>query len=535
MTKKTRKNNSSFLSRLFGGTTKKRHTEPAFPTSGYRPWYRFWRPDTSGPNENIKAGAQDILNRSRDLSRKFPLINGAYDTIASNLVGCGIRALSQAKDAEMRKHINAAWKSWCKSCDIEGVHSFAALFDLAVVQRYEAGEIFIRHIFLEDAENKTVPYKLQLLEAEMIPFDKNEQLPDGNVIIAGIEYDDLGRRVAYHIYKHHPGDAYLFGGLSMETSRVPAAEILHYFKPARAGQGRGLPQGYAAHDTSRDLLTYDKAEVARKVVASSMTGFVQTDEQDYFFGEDDDNGENIGASPDAGMALGEITPGMMHYFAPGQKVDINPPAESGASYEPFLKHNHRSQAAPLGLTYEQLTGDLSGVNFSSIRAGLNEVQRKFRKEQSRIIYMLCEPIWEIWFEQAVLCGVLDLPGYALNPGEYNGVRFYPPGWAYVNPVQEVQAQVLQIDNKLKSRSQVITEMGGDPNEVDEMIRQDDLRAKALGLPASKDKVIELDEKTETAKESKETGGGQQKRPPTRKIQTAPTLARSKRARLTARR
>lgn len=491
MAKKTRENNATLFGSLFKGFGKKRHAEPNYPTSGHGYWQHNWRAPVTGPNTNIESGGGTILSRSRDLTRKSSLIKGGYETLSSNLVGSGIRALSQADNPEARRQIDKAWEDWCECCDIEGLHSFAALLDLAVRQRYEAGEVFIRHIMLDAADGATVPYRLQLLEAEMVPQDKNEQLTDNHVIIGGIEFDGMGRRLAYHIYKRHPGDAHLFGGLNIETVRVPAEEIIHYYKPLRPGQARGLPENFPAQGAARDLMIYDMSELTRKVISSNLTGFIISDEQDDFFNEEEAPGV---PGVDIGEALGRVEPGMFHYMRPGEDVKFNPPAESGTSYLQFLEHNLRGQAAALGITYEQFSGDLSKVNFSSIRAGLNESQRKARQEQARIVGMICKPIRRLWLKQAVLSGALDMPGYALNPEKYNGVRFYPPGWAYVNPVQEVQAQILQIDNKLKSRSQVITEMGGDPNEVDEMIRQDALREKELGIARSApDETVEVDE------------------------------------------
>ncbi|RAI25305.1 phage portal protein, partial [Rhodoplanes serenus] len=72
----------------------------------------------------------------------------------------------------------------------------------------------------------TVPLQLQMLPSEMLPLNRNESVPGGNVIRQGIEFDAIGRRVAYHFLRRHPGDMTDFG-MAGEMVRIPASEIVH--------------------------------------------------------------------------------------------------------------------------------------------------------------------------------------------------------------------------------------------------------------------------------------------------------------------
>jgi capsid protein len=60
---------------------------------------------------------------------------------------------------------------------------------------------------------------------------------NGNPIRAGIEFDRLGRRVAYHLYSTHPEDGAMSpmsreGGVN--TLRIDAREVIHLFWPLRS-------------------------------------------------------------------------------------------------------------------------------------------------------------------------------------------------------------------------------------------------------------------------------------------------------------
>ena len=71
-----------------------------------------------------------------------------------------------------------------------------------------------------------VPLQLQLLQSEMLPFEKTERAPNGNRIRCGIEFDAIGRRVAYHFRRRHPGDSTDQRVAVPDTVRVPAEEVL---------------------------------------------------------------------------------------------------------------------------------------------------------------------------------------------------------------------------------------------------------------------------------------------------------------------
>ncbi|HLZ08731.1 MAG TPA: phage portal protein, partial [Chloroflexota bacterium] len=57
----------------------------------------------------------------------------------------------------------------------------------------------------------------------------------------------------------------------------------------------------------------------------------------------------------------------------------------------------------------------------------------------------------------------------------------PHGWEYLHPVQDVQAATAAIRAGLKSRSDVIKGLSGDPETVDAEAAADKERADALGL------------------------------------------------------
>ena len=156
----------------------------------------------------------------------------------------------------------------------------------------------------------------------------------------------------------------------------------------------------------------------------------------------------------------------------------------GGSYSEFLRTQFRAVAAAIGITYEQLTGDLTGVNYSSIRAGMLEFRRRCEMVQHGVlVHQLCRPVWAAWMKQAVLSGALTAPGFARGGRrrEYLAAKWIPQGWQWVDPEKEFKAMLLAIRSGLMSRSEAISAFGYDAEDVDREIAADNQRADDLGL------------------------------------------------------
>ena len=61
------------------------------------------------------------------------------------------------------------------------------------------------------------------------------------------------------------------------------------------------------------------------------------------------------------------------------------------------------------------------------------------------------------------------------------VTWAPQGWAYIHPVQDVQAKQLEVQSGFRSRSSVIVERGDDPEKVDDERAADRDREDELDL------------------------------------------------------
>ena len=462
---------SSIRRRLLGST-------PVHEVAGTGRRARAWSPGNPGAVSAL-AMAQDALRaRSRDLVRRNAWAASGLDAFVANAVGTGIKPQSMVQEARTREAIHSLWWDWCEEADAAGLTDFYGLQALATRAMLEGGEALIRLRYRRIEDGLPVALQIQVLEAEHLPTTLNRDLPDGNVIRAGIEFDRLGRRVAYHLYRVHPNDlglAPMSSGAGLTTVRVDAAEIVHLFRPLRPGQIRGEPWLARALVKLDELDQYDDAELVRKKTAAMFAGFItRVAPEDSLLNES-------GGGAD-GVALSGLEPGTLQILEPGEDIKFSAPADVGSAYSEFMRQQFRAVAAAMGVTYEMLTGDLTQVNYSSIRAGLLEFRRRCESLQHGVlVHQMCRPIWRAWMDQAVLQGALNLADYGARRREYQAAKWIAQGWKWVDPQKEFAAMKLAIRAGLMSRSEAISGNGYDAEDVDREIAADNRRADELGI------------------------------------------------------
>ncbi len=436
---------------------------------------RGWRPPLENVNSLIASGGPRLLARARELAVTNGYAANACEAFAANLVGDGIKPSSLIEDAGVRDRVQRLWLAWTDEADADGLTDFYGLQAMVAREMFVAGECFVRLRPRRAEDGLTVPLQLQLLQAEMLPSEKTETAANGNAIRCGVEMDALGRRVAYHFRRRHPGDSTDRGSPIPETVRVPAAEVLHVYRPLDAGQLRGLPHVAPAMVRLFLLDQYDDAELDRKKTAAMFAGFItKTAPEEQMLGEVEAAGDGVGTA--------SLEPGTLQVLLPGEDVTFSAPADVGGGYEAFQYRTLLAVSASLGLPYHLVTGDTSKANYSSLRAGLVEFRRRIEQLQHGVIaHQLCRPVWARWMTEAVLAGALDLPGYAREPSRYQAVQWIPPRWDWVDPLKDIQAQVLAIEAGLLSRRKAVEATGYDIEEIDRENAADAERAAGLGL------------------------------------------------------
>ena len=429
-----------------------------------------WRAPSSGPNVAL-AGPETIRNRQRDAERNEWQAASGVRSWTTNLIGTGIQARQTAGSDDLRARAKAHWDEWCAFSDADGVLNFNGQQLLGTRCLTGVGEVFVRFRPRRPEDGLAVPLQIQLLESDMVPMLTTEVwpgLPPGHRIVQGIELSRINQRVAYWMYRNHPGDS---AGMARpnELTRVPARFVRHVFEPTRPGQMRGVSDFAPIIAKLRSIGNFDDAVLHRQELANLFTMFHIRPAPEGDPALNPMTGMAVTGYASNGAPLATMEPGISQELYPGEDVKFSDPPDAGANYAEFMRQQHLGTTAGIGAPYELVTGDIKDVSDRTLRVVINEFRRRCEQRQwLTIIPMMCQPIRDFWAESAALAGIFTAAEVPL----VKKVTWQPQGWAYIHPTQDAQGKKIEVDAGFRSRESVITERGDDPDEVDAQIARD---------------------------------------------------------------
>jgi lambda family phage portal protein len=439
---------------------------------------KSWRPVASDA-DGAASKRSRLAYVARDMIRNTPFAVRAQQVIVNNVIGDGIIWKVRADDAAATERLRKTFQAHLDTTaiDADGRSNLYGMQRLVMASVVESGEVFLRRRRRNLGDGLPLPFQVQILEADYLDTSKDGALADGNTIREGIEFDGIGRRVAYWMYTDHPG-ASGWSRTGWESRRVPASEILHIYRQDRPGQMRGISWFAPVALAMQDLSDYQDAQLVRQKVAACFAAFRRPS-------EDEKSGQDV-----PGLSS-SILPGRIQNLAPGEDIVFaSPPKVDG--YEEFMRVVLRSCAASFGVTYEALTGDMSGVNFSSARMGRMEMERTVSSLQWLLmIPQMMQPIAGWLFEAAQASTGQKTPrGLTME--------WVPPHRMLVDPTREIPALRDKIRAGLASRQGVVRELGFDPEDLLKEQVEDKRRADAAGLSFESDPPSQQPEVTNAA-------------------------------------
>lgn len=408
-----------------------------------------WLAGRSSANAEIGSSLFALRDRSHALVRDNPYAARALNEFADIAVGTGITARASGADEGEVARINTAWANWIEDCDADGQLDLYGLQGLAAKTVFESGECLVRLRQRRNGDGHAVPLQLQLLEPDYLDHNKTGLTQTG-YIIQGVEFDAIGRRVAYWLYPGHPGDVIRQTRRgSAASAPVPAEDILHVYRKTRPGQVRGVPWLSPVMVLLHDLDGYEDAELMRKRVEACFVAFVSQPEGM--------EGPTLAPSTvdEAGRKVEQVEPGQIKYLTPGASVSFGSPHSQGG-YREYVRARQGTIAAALSMMAPQLTGDYSEINYTSFKAGFLAFRAMIETFRwACFVPMFCEPIWRrfhfTW---------LTVQGREVEKAP--PANWTPPGFGSVEPYRDAMAALTYIRSGIRTLPQAIAEQGYDP-------------------------------------------------------------------------
>ena len=406
-------------------------------------------------NSEVAGAGTSVRTRARYLAANNPWLSQAVANWSGALIGAGIVPTPKHPDVATRKALSDHLGRWSEVADADGRTDFYGLqADIARGVVID-GECFVQVIDTEDGPC------LRLIPPELVDESMIRELGNGGVIVQGVEFDRAGQRVAYWILPSRPHDQF---ATYAPPVRIPADQILHIFKPLAAGQVRGVSWLAPVILPASEFDQLCDALLLGVKIAAMHAGFLV--DQNGTAGEPY-TGEEVGGILETGLE-----PGTLKRLPTGVDVKFNTPSQT-QEVAAFLRLNLQLLAAGLGLPEHLQSGDLTGANYSSLRAGLLPFRQRVEQIQYGILVpQLLRPIWRRVVTWGVLSGELAAPDFEANPSDYLACEWLPPALMQVDPAKQVQADVAEMNAGLTSRRKLVAARGWALEDLDAEIAAD---------------------------------------------------------------
>lgn len=457
-----------------------------------------WGISAGNANRELRWGLANMRARSRELERNDPYAKKFLELVEINIIGpAGINMQSRAgdmgpapdfkftQDKAANSIIEREWAAFSRvgQFDVTAKLSRAAFERLLIRAIARDGEVLVKPV--ADPTSRW-GLRLQILEADWLDEKLNEDLPNGNRIVMGVELDPSGKPVAYHLRTRHPGDVHR--NISSERVRYTADQISHYFIAERPEQVRGTPWMHAAMNKLYQLGEFDEAAIlAARLGADKFMVLEDTE------GTAADLADGAMPMPDDG-SLPSINEGTGALFYQSQKgsIDILPrgtkvadwdPNYPSDTYGPFMKAALRGVSSGLpGVSYESLSNDREGVTWTSIRHAVLDEREAWKALQKWLIDAYAFDVFTLWLDASLLSPKKPLAYLpASKRDKFLAPVFTGRRWDWVNPKDDMEAKEKALALRLTSHRRVLAEQGIDLEELLAEIQDDRALAATYGV------------------------------------------------------
>lgn len=438
---------------------------------------------TRSADASLQKAAVSLREQCRDLDENHDIVTGLFDRLEERVVGGpGIAVEPIPLDytggvhLEFAAAIKAAWSEWSLSPETSGELSRPQMERLVCRTWLRDGEALAQKLIGRVANYDyahAVPFALELLEPDYLPWSYNDP---SKGIVQGVERNNWRRVKAFHLLKRHPGSG-LGYGLTLDTKRVPADQMIHIAHRKRIGQNRGQPLLHAVLIRLADIKDYEESERVAARISAALAMYIKKGLPDDF----------------VPATNGEVRPERTFPIAPGIVIDTLLPGEDVGMIEsnrpnPFLEgfRNGQLKAVAAGTrgTYSSVARSYDGT-YSAQRQELVEGQLGYDLLQHEFIDYWSRPVYREWLRVAILSGVLVVPG-DVDPRTVYGAMYQGPVMPWINPVHEANAWRILVEAGFADEAEVARARQRNPQELKRSRESEIATNREKGLVFSSD-------------------------------------------------
>jgi lambda family phage portal protein len=417
-----------------------------------------------------------MMERARHYQRNDPIIGQGVRRLVANIVQDGFTLDVNTGDEGLDSELKDRWDEWACSADLchsEGEFTFSQMEQLALAASVVDGDLFALPL-----TNGT----LQTVEAHRCRTPKATT----RNVVHGVLMDDSSRRVEYWFTKEDLDPNRQLAKVS-EIKPYPARnpktgerQVLHIYQPYRFSQRRGVTALAPVSDT---VGMHDDIQFATLVKAqmAALIAILHERGPNWSPGGDQQKGDRETETLSGGhtRTIEGVSAGLEIFGDIDEKLSAFSPNIPSPEFFPHAMMILTFIAINLDMPVHVLLLDPSRTNFSGWRGAIDQARLRFKQIQKWFAECFHTPIyrWKVrqWAERD--------PSLASRLGDVRlyGHRWNPPAFAYLEPLTDASADLLQQRNALNSARRIHAARGREWKVVANEIVTDNGMAIVMAL------------------------------------------------------
>jgi len=371
----------------------------------------------------------------------------------------------KGKDGKKHESMQELWDEFAGNPNYDGYGTLSNTQSVWHSSIFQSGNAFSQLLIEKQGNRNRVPLKLKAIPSEMHDVLYNGE-SSTDKIKNGIKFKN-SKPVTYYFRKNLY--SYVWYGQDLgKLQEVKANSLLHIFQRETPGQWIGIPSLAPVLLTLYELDELTDATVAKQKAAQAISWIIE-------------NTNPISMTP-TGTPVSVTDPkdekkkkvvfkaqgGSTQYLNKGEKIHFYQSTDIGANLKDLVASELRKIASAVGIPYHSLTGDTSGLDFSSLRA--IAIELRGRLEYIHHFYTIplgLSPLAARFKELAKL--------------RYNVASAVPsfqlPRWYGVDDLKDTQADLLEVQNGMSTLESKLDER----HTTFEEIIADRTRIKEAGI------------------------------------------------------
>ena len=408
-----------------------------------------------------------VREYARDMDRNDWMIGQLVDRATQNTIQSGFKPDPTTPDPELNAELRGRFNDWAtdpRQCSLDWNMSFWQMEEFVLRHMFVDGDIFVNPV-------KGGSGPLELIESQRAHTAgsiRNSRRKK-SIIIHGVEINrQTRRRIRY--WFSNAEDPRIRTPLLGDMTSLPAFDsegfpsVLHIYSGKRVTQTRGISAFTPVMDLAGMMEDLNFSNLIRAQFASIVAWFLKREKStggDTVLGVREKEQLEDGTT----RTLEGISPGILVKGAPGEELMGVSPKVPNPEFFPHMKFIIQAISVNLGIPFVLAVMDASDTNFSGFRGAIDQARMGFRRNQRLLIERFHRPVYIHKVRQFIA----EDPKLQKAQEDHGDLIFShiwrTPGWPYIEPLKDAQADALTLHNMLLSPRDRAAKRGIDFDEL----------------------------------------------------------------------